>query len=103
MGGCSADVVGLDWASDIAAARAALGPSRPVQARAWITTVCTSMEACAAATAQQHEGIGAPSMSELPAVKPPLGGQHSPRQPHCCYPGRRTGCGLSLQDHKWLC
>ncbi|KAK9839685.1 hypothetical protein WJX81_006323 [Elliptochloris bilobata] len=31
MGGCSADVVGLDWATDISAARAALGPSRPVQ------------------------------------------------------------------------
>lgn len=33
MGGCSADVVGLDWATDISAARAALGPSRPVQVR----------------------------------------------------------------------
>lgn len=32
MGGCSADVVGLDWATDISAARMALGPSRPVQA-----------------------------------------------------------------------
>jgi hypothetical protein len=79
MGGCSADVVGLDWASDIAAARAALGPSRPVQARASTTTVCTAMEACAAATAQQRKGVGPPCMSELSAVKPPIEGRRSPR------------------------
>ena len=47
MGGCSADVVGLDWATDISAARAALGPSRPVQVGRRVHHAC--LHACSSA------------------------------------------------------